>query len=84
LQAGNIVSDFSGALAKVATWLDDRAAYFTEFVQGGGEAELVMNHAISRMEEPGDKCFELRLEPEFLQRLSSKGIALTIQGWQLR
>jgi hypothetical protein len=82
LQAGHLTSDFGGALAKVAAWLDAHAAYFTEFGQAGGEAELVLNHAISRMEKPGDQCFELRLEPEFLQQLSSKGVALRIQGWQ--
>jgi hypothetical protein len=82
LQAGHLTSDFGVALAKVATWLDAHAAYFTGFLQAGGEAELVLNHAVSRMEEPGDKCFELRLGPEFLQQLSSKGVALRIQGWQ--
>jgi hypothetical protein len=82
LQSGHLLSDFSVALAKVATWLDAHTAYFTDFVQAGGEVELALNHAISRMEEPGDKCFELGLEPGFLQQLSSKGIALRIQGWQ--
>ncbi len=83
LQAGRMSSDYSVALAKVAVWLDAHAAYFTEFVQAGGEATLVLNHAISPMEEPGDKCFELRLEPEFLRLLSSKKVALKIQGWQV-
>jgi hypothetical protein len=83
LQAGRKSSDYSAALAKVAAWLDTHAAYFTELVQAGGEAELVLNHSISPMEEPGDQCFELRLEPEFLRQLSFKGIALRIQGWQV-
>src|ERR1700690_3610085 len=83
LQAGRKPSGYSASLAKVAAWLDAHATYFTEFVQAGGEAELLLNHAISPMEEPGDKCFELRLEPEFLRQVSSKRVALKIQGWQV-
>ena len=82
LQAGHTTTDYDLALTKVTTLLDAHAAYLIEFAQGGGEVELLLNHAISPMVEPGDKCFELRLEANFLQQLSSKGVALRIQGWQ--
>jgi hypothetical protein len=82
LQTGDGASDYNAALAKVADFLNANSAYWPDFMLTGGEAEVVLNHTIAPIWESGDKCFELQLAPSFLQRFSSMGIALRIQGWQ--
>ena len=82
LQKGDAVSDLEGALANVALFLEKNAAFWTDFVGGNGEVELILNHTIYPQEEEGDKCFQLYLAPSFLAHLSTRGIGLRVQGWQ--
>jgi hypothetical protein len=80
LQKGDSVSEFEVALTSVASFLERNEAFWTDFVGGGGEVELTLNHTIDPGEE-GDKCFELYLAPAFLHDLSARGIGLKVQGW---
>ncbi len=82
LQEGDHTSEYQGALAKVTSFLEKNAAFWTEFVSGEGEVVLVLNHTIHPGEEERDKCFELYLAPAFLTQLSTRGIGLKVQGWQ--
>jgi hypothetical protein len=84
LQKGNDVSEFEGALAHVAIFLEKNAAFWAGFIGGNGEVELILNHTIYPQEEEGDKCFELHIAPAFLAHLSTRGIGLRVQGWQGR
>ena len=81
LHKGDDVSDLEGALANVALFLEKNAAFWTDFIGGNGEVELILNHTIYPQEEEGDKCFELYLAPAFLSHLSTRGIGLRVQGW---
>jgi len=82
LQKGDYVSELEGALANVVAFLEKNAAFWTDFIGGNGEVELILNHTIDPQEEDGDKCFELYLAPDFLAHLSTRGIGLRVQGWQ--
>jgi hypothetical protein len=82
LQKGDYVSKFEGALTNVVSFLEKNSAFWTDFIGGNGEVEVILNHAISPKEEEGDKCFELPLAPAFLRSLSNWGIGLRVQGWQ--
>jgi hypothetical protein len=82
LQKGEYVSELEGALAKVVRFLEKHAAFWTDFIGGRGEVELILNHTIYPQEEEGDKCFELYLAPDFLRHLSTRDIGLRVQGWQ--
>ena len=82
LQEGDDVSDLEAALANVALFLEKNAAFWTEFTAGNGDVELILNHTIYPQEEEGDKCFELYLTAAFLGHLSTRGIGLSVQGWQ--
>ena len=82
LQKGGHASNFEAALRKVLLFLKKHDAFLTDLIRGGGEAYLTMNHTIHVLEEEGDKNFELHLSPEFLDELSTRGIGLSVQGWQ--
>jgi len=82
LQKGDHASNFEAALRKVVLFLKKNDAFLTGFLRGHGEVELTMNHTIHVLEEEGDKNFELHLSPEFLDELSTRGIGLSVQGWQ--
>jgi len=82
LQEGDHVSEFEGALNRVHRFLEDNADFWAAFTNGGGEAELTLNHTIYPQEEKGDKNFELYLAPNLLGSLSTHGIGLRVQGWQ--
>src|SRR5579859_6134877 len=43
LQEGNLASDFDGALADIARFVERHSLFWTEFVSGGGEVELILN-----------------------------------------
>jgi hypothetical protein len=81
LREGNLASDFDGALADIARFVERHSLFWTEFVGGGGEVELILNHEIPREMENGDKCFELFLDSVFLRLLSARSIGLRVQGW---
>ncbi len=81
LQKGDYVSKLEGALTNVVSFLEKNSAFWTDFIGGKGEVELILNHTISPQEE-GDKCFELCLAPAFLRDLSIRTIGLRVQGWQ--
>jgi hypothetical protein len=82
LQEGDYASGYERALTKVVSFLKKNEAFWTEFMGGDGEVELILNHTINPQEAKGDKCFELDLSPEFLGHLSSRSIGLRVQGWQ--
>jgi hypothetical protein len=82
LQKSEYVSELEGALAKAVRFLEKHAAFWTDFIGGRGEVELILNHTIYPKEEEGDKSFELYLAPDFLRHLSTRGIGLRVQGWQ--
>lgn len=81
LQNGNHAFEYKRALAKVVLFLEKNAAFWTEFMAGKGEVELILNHEIHPRREEGDKCFELHLAPILLDYLSTRGIGLRVQGW---
>jgi hypothetical protein len=80
LQKGNYVSEYERALTKVVLFLEKNAAFWTDFMEGNGEVELILNHEIAPQWEDGDKCFELSLAPALLAHLSTWGIGLRVQG----
>jgi hypothetical protein len=82
LQEGDRYSDYEGALNNVALFLEKNASFWTDFIGGNGEVELVLNHTIEPQEEEGDKNFEIYLAPAFLVDLSARGFGLRVQGWQ--
>jgi|HubBroStandDraft_3_1064219.scaffolds.fasta_scaffold21583_4 hypothetical protein len=82
LQKGDYASDYEGALTKVALFLEKNSTFWTDFIGGDGEVELILNHTVNPQDEEGDECFELYLAPAFLGQLSSLGIGLRVQGWQ--
>ncbi|HTW58506.1 MAG TPA: hypothetical protein VMD99_10260 [Terriglobales bacterium] len=82
LEKGDYASEFEGALANAVSFLDKKATFWTDFIGGNGEVELILNHTINPQEEAGDKCFELYLAPALLKHLSTRGIGLRVQGWQ--
>jgi hypothetical protein len=82
LQKGDYISKFEGALTNVVSFLEKHSAFWTDFIAGKGEVELILNHTIGPQEEEGDKCFELSLAPAFMRILSSRCIGLRVQGWQ--
>ena len=45
------------------------AAFWTDFIGGNGEVELILNHTIGPRAEEGDKCFDLFLAPDFTRLL---------------
>ena len=84
LQEGDFVSEFEGALDNVALFLEKHSAFWTDFIAGDGEVELILNHTINPHKEEGDRCFELYLTPDFLGYLSTRGFGMRVQGWQRR
>jgi hypothetical protein len=82
LQKGDYVSKFEGALRNAVSFIEENSAFWTDFIGGNGDVELILNHTISPQKEEGDKCFELFLAPAFLCGLSIRGIGLRVQGWQ--
>jgi|SRR3954470_8519656 hypothetical protein len=82
LQEGDYVSKFPGALRKIARFLTVHSSFWTDFLLGSGEVELILNHTINPAAEERDKNFELYLAPAFLRDLSHRGIGLRVQGWQ--
>ena len=82
LHEGDYASEFERALSNVVLFLQKNAAFWSDFIGGNGEVDLILNHTIYQQDEEGDKCFELYLAPAFLGDLSARGIGLTVQGWQ--
>jgi hypothetical protein len=82
LQKGDDASYYEDALHNVALFLEKHSAFWTDFISGKGEVELILNHTMSPRKEEGDKCFELCLAPAFLRDLSIRGIGLRVQGWE--
>jgi hypothetical protein len=82
LQEDVVSSDYEGAFTNVTLFLEKNAAFWTDFIGGNGEVELILNHTIEPQEEEGDKTFEVYLAPAFLRDLSARGIGLRVQGWQ--
>jgi hypothetical protein len=75
-------SDHEDALAKVVAFLEKNATFWTDFMNGQGEVELILNHTLLEHAEQGDLCLEVHLEPVFLEHLSSRRIRLRVQGWK--
>jgi hypothetical protein len=82
LLEGSVPTDYERALKTVSRFLRKNAAFFADFTDGNGEAELILNHAVSQQDEKGDELFELFLAPAFLRDLSAGDIGLRVQGWQ--
>ena len=59
LQEALASSDYEDALTKVGQFLEKNAAFWSDFIGGNGEVELILNHAIEPQEEEGDKILEL-------------------------
>jgi len=81
LQRGNYASEYERALTKVVVFLEKNSAFWTEFMAGNGEVELILNHEIHPQWKERDKCFELYLAPALLAHLSTRGIGLRVHGW---
>jgi len=82
LQEAHDSSDYKSALEKVGQFIEKNAAFWTDFMGGNGEVELILNHTVEPQEGEGDKIFELYLAPAFLRDLSARGIGLRVQAWQ--
>jgi len=82
LQKGDRVSEFETALNDVVLFIEKNAAFWTDFIGGNGEVDLILNHTINPQDAAGDKCFELYLAPTFLSHLSDAGMGLRVQSWQ--
>jgi hypothetical protein len=82
LQEGNRSSNYENALAKVVAFLEKNATFWTDFMNGQGEVELILNHTLLEHAKQGDLCLEVHLEPVFLEHLSSRRIRLRVQGWK--
>ena len=82
LQKGDYAADFEGALAKVVLFLEKNATFWTDFMSGQGEVELILSHTFLEAAGQADLCSELHLEPVFLGHLSARGIGLRVQGWR--
>jgi hypothetical protein len=82
LQRGDGSSDYEGALTKVNLFIEKNGAFWTDFLGGHGEVDLILNHTIYPQEVEEDLCFELYLDPTFLRGLSTRGIGLRVQGWR--
>jgi hypothetical protein len=80
LQRGDSSSHYEAALADVVSFLERNASFWTDFIGGHGEVELILNQTVFPQENEGDRCFELYLAPVFLGHLSSRGIGLRVQG----
>jgi hypothetical protein len=61
LEQADCGSDFEGALANVVLFLEKNATFWTDFKDGNGGVELILNHEINPQDAEGDKCFELYL-----------------------
>jgi hypothetical protein len=84
LQEGEYASEFNRYLSKVVSFLEKKSAFWTEFIGGGGEVEVILNCPTWSHCKNGDKTFELSLAPAFLGNLSDRGIGLKIQTWQTK
>ena len=82
LQRGETPSEYEGALTSVAQFIENHADFWSDFVAGSGEMELVLNHTIPQGAAPGDLCLRLRLEPRFLAELSNRGFGIRFQAWE--
>jgi hypothetical protein len=82
LSEGKSSSDYENALADVILFLEKNATFWTDFVSGQGEVEVILNHTFLEEAEQGDLCLKLHLEPRFLAQLSNRGIALRVQAWK--
>jgi hypothetical protein len=82
LQKAHDSSDYKSALAKVGQFIEKNAAFWTDFMGGNGEVEVILNYTVEPQEEKGDKILELYLAPAFLRDLSARGIGLRVQAWQ--
>jgi hypothetical protein len=78
---GDLDSDFSNALDDIVSLLSLKDAFISEFIEGGGEIEVVLNSAVQIV---GDKVFELSLHPWFLQEIGKRSIALKVSAWNVR
>jgi hypothetical protein len=78
---GTFDEGFATALEDVVTLLSDYEAFFAEFIEQGGEVELVLNSTVDTAVEEGDKLLELSLHPWFLKQLGEHGINLRVQAW---
>ena len=82
LQKGNSSSDYETALGDVVLFLEKNATFWTEFISGQGEVEIILNLTLLQGVDQDDLCLKLRLAPRFLAQLSNRGIALRVQGWK--
>jgi len=80
-RGGNTDPEFVKALGDMAALLSEHEAFIAGFIDQGGEVELVLNSAIGSAFRPGDKVFELSLDPWFLGRLAEMNIQLRMQVW---
>ena len=79
LAKGSGAAEYETALEQVVSFLAKHAAFLAEFKEGGGEIEIVLNHAV--VEQPKGIAFELHLSPAFLEHLSGSGVGLRVQAW---
>lgn len=75
---GALDSEFSNALDEVASLLSRTDVFVRDFVETGGEIELVVNAAVQLS---GDKVFELSLHPWFLQEIGKRDVGLKVCAW---
>jgi Domain of unknown function (DUF4279) len=75
---GTLDSEFERALDDVVSLVSEQEAFISEFVEQGGELEIVLN---STVETKGSKLFELRLHSWFLKQIAERGINLRVQVW---
>jgi hypothetical protein len=64
LHEGDHASEFERALSNVVLFLQEHAAFWTDFIGGNGEVDLILNHPIYRREKEGgsaSSCTSLQL-----------------------
>jgi hypothetical protein len=80
-QEGDLDSEFSSTLDDLASLLSLKEAFFSDFVEGGGDIEVLLNSAV---QITGDKIFELSLHPWFLQEIGKRSVGLRVCAWNAR
>ena len=80
LLSGAGVAEYGRALEDIVSFLTNNEAFFSEFAEGEGEVEVVLNHAA--VEDTKGVVLDLHLSPVFLTHLAHHNVAVRIQAWR--
>jgi len=79
LAEGSGSSEYEQALAQVISFLTQHEHFIAEFTSGGGEIEIVLNHAA--VDVPEGIALDLQLTPVLLAHLANHNIGLRVRAW---